>query len=50
MPDRGSESFMLSIWPSHLDRVAGLQLLLQLRDDLVDVAGDAAEIAALALA
>ena len=30
-----------------LDRVAGRELLLQLRHDLVDVAGDAAEIAAL---
>ena len=38
---------MLSIWPSHLDRVAGRELLLQPGDDLVDLARDAAEIAAL---
>src|SRR5262249_46208559 len=31
----------------HLDRVAGLELLLHVDDDLVDLAGDAAEIEAL---
>src|SRR5262245_51913648 len=32
---------------ANLDRIARLELFLQLRDDLVDLAGDAAEIAAL---
>ena len=47
MPRSRKASFMLWIWPTIWIELPGVSCVLQLGDDLVDLVGDAAEIAAL---